>query len=280
MEILSYGSAPCCYVVNSKWKLGEKSFSSRQLGFTTIGNHVIHHHHTNVISGFGSFKSLNVLEGSKLCDSKVCSGGYDGYVIDGKEDAGDISDIEEPATKVLIPGLPDASNGESGAPIDSCFWQWKPKLNVHYEKAGCENVGSPHVLFLPGFGVGSFHYEKQLNDLGRDFRVWALDFLGQGMSLPFEDPTPQSKEGDASNGRTFSWDFGDEAEPWAKKLVYSMDLWQDQVRYFIEEASDMSNCTQLCCCMHVLFDSNISSVISIGMVCFANTMLKIIPCFF
>jgi len=55
---------------------------------------------------------------------------------------------------VLIPELPDESNGEHSAPITSCFWEWKPKLNVHYEKACCENVKSPSVLFLPGFGVG------------------------------------------------------------------------------------------------------------------------------
>ncbi|KAF7836113.1 pheophytinase, chloroplastic [Senna tora] len=234
MEILSYSSSPCCYILNSMWKLGEKSFNSRQLGFPTIGNNGIYH--TNVISRCGSSRSLNALEGSKHSNSKVYSGTYDGYVIDGEDDARDISGLEELATtKVLIPGLPGESNGDSGAPISSCFWEWKPKLNVHYEKAGCENMESPHVLFLPGFGVGSFHYEKQMKDLGRDFRVWALDFLGQGMSLPFEDPTPQLKEEDAPNGEISSWGFGDEAEPWAKKLVYSIDLWQEQVRYFIEE---------------------------------------------
>lgn len=243
MEILSYGSAPCCYVVNSKWKLGEKSFNSRQLGFPTTRNHGTCY--TNVISTKGSVSFYNMergsrsLEDSKQNNSKVYSGSYDGYVID-EEDARDISGSEEPATKILIPGLPDESKGEFGAPINSCFREWKPKLKVHYEKAGCENVDFPNVLFLPGFGVGSFHYEKQLKDLGRDFRVWALDFLGQGMSLPFEDPTPQSKEGDTTlNGKTSSWGFGDEAEPWAKKLVYSIDLWQDQVRYFIEEVRDM-----------------------------------------
>jgi len=111
---------------------------------------------------------------------------------------------------------------------------------VHYEKAGCENVNDlPRVLFLPGFGVGSFHYEKQLKDLGRDYRVWALDFLGQGMSLPFEDPAPLSNEEAASNGSVSSWGFGDETKPWATKLVYSVDLWQDQVRCFIEEVRDM-----------------------------------------
>ena len=183
-------------------------------------------------------RSLSALEGSRRMNCKVHSGSSDGYVIGSEED---ISGIEEAAaTKILTPGLPDGSNGDSGAPISNCFWEWRPKLNVHYEKAGCENVDSPHVLFLPGFGVGSFHYEKQLKDLGRDNRVWALDFLGQGMSLAFEDPAPQSKEGATSNGNsTSSWGFGDEAEPWASKLVYSIDLWQDQVRYFIEEVSDM-----------------------------------------
>ncbi|KAI4333064.1 hypothetical protein L6164_017916 [Bauhinia variegata] len=252
MEILSYGSAPSCYVVNSKLKLVERSLISRESRLPTTGNHGIYY--TKVVWRCGSTRfynidqsyvgnhgqqrgsrSLDAIEGSKRSGSKVYSGSYDGYVIGGEEDAKDITGTEEPATKLLIPDLPDELNGEPGAPISSCFWEWKPKLNVHYEKAGCENVDSPNVLFLPGFGVGSFHYQKQLKDLGRDFRVWALDFLGQGMSLPFENPTPHSKEGAISSGETSLWGFGDEAEPWATELVYSIDLWQDQVRYFIEE---------------------------------------------
>ncbi|TKY67950.1 Pheophytinase [Spatholobus suberectus] len=245
MEILSCGSGPCCQVVESKWKLVEKWLNSRQSRFPTVGNRGVYG--INTISRCRSvrfhdnkeqqrnFGSLSALEGSKRINCKVYSESYDGYVIGGEEDVTDISGIEESATNVVIPGLPDGSNGESGAPISSCFWEWKPKLNVHYEKAGCENVDSPHVLFLPGFGVGAFHYEKQLKDLGRDTRVWALDFLGQGLSLPFEDPAPHYKEGATSNGNASSWGFGDETEPWAAELVYSMDLWQEQVRYFIEE---------------------------------------------
>ncbi|KAK4253768.1 hypothetical protein QN277_010403 [Acacia crassicarpa] len=237
METLSYGLAPFCYVVNSKLNLSERCFNSRQLGFPNAGNHGIHNF--NTVSRFYNIerghRSLNTLRGFKQNNSKVYSGGYDGFVIDDEGDVTDISGIEQPAAKVRIPGLPNEAKGESGAVIRSCYWKWKPKLNVHYEKAGCENLESPQILFLPGFGVGAFHYEKQMKDLGRDFRVWALDFLGQGMSLPFEDPTLQSKEGGASNGKTSSWGFGDEAEPWAEKLVYSMDLWQDQVRYFIEK---------------------------------------------
>ncbi|XP_027353921.1 pheophytinase, chloroplastic isoform X1 [Abrus precatorius] len=235
MEILSYGPAPCCQVVDSKWKLVDKSLNSRQskrgsVRFYNIGQSFLE----NKVQQ-RDFRSLNALEGSKRVDCRIYSESYDGYVIGREGNVTNISGIEEHAANVVIPGIPGGSNGESGAPISSCFWEWKPKFNVHYEKGGCENVDSPHVLFLPGFGVGSFHYEKQLKDLGRDNRVWALDFLGQGLSLPFEDPAPHYREGVVSNGDDSSWGFGDETEPWATKLVYSIDLWQDQVRYFVEE---------------------------------------------
>ena len=206
MDFLSCGSGPCCQAVDMKWKLVGKCLNSRQARFPSVGNRsgsVRFHDNKELQRDFGS---LSALEGSKRTNCKAYSESYDGYVIGGEEDVADISGVEEPATNnVVIPGLPDGSNG---APISSCFWEWKPKLNVHYEKAGCENVDSPHVLFLPGFGVGSFHYEKQLRDLGRDTRVWALDFLGQGLSLPFEDPAPHyNKEGATSNGNVSSWGF-------------------------------------------------------------------------
>jgi len=145
-----------------------------------------------------------------------------------------ISGVKESTEKVLISRLPDEL--ESAA-ISSGFWEWKPKLTVHYEKAGCDNVNSPALLFLPGFGVGSFHYEKQLKDLGRDFRVWALDFLGQGKSLPIEDPAPLSKKAYLSEQKNIPSGFGDKPEPWAKYLVYSVDLWRDQVKCFVEEVN-------------------------------------------
>lgn len=244
METLSYGSAPCCQVVNTKTKSVKVSLDSSQSKVSCNRKHGVCF--TNNVFKIGSvrfsgkghqqrgFRSQSVFEGSKRLKFKVNSGRYGDYVIN-EEEARDIVGVEESPSKVLIPGVPDESNGDSGAVISSCFKGWKPKLNVHYEKAGCENVDSPNVLFLPGFGVGSFHYEKQMMDLGRDFRVWALDFLGQGMSLPFEDPTLSKKDGVTSSGNVSSWGFGDATEPWATELVYSVDLWQDQVRYFIEE---------------------------------------------
>lgn len=168
-------------------------------------------------------------------NSKILTENCNYYVADGNGSLRNISEREGSASKVLIPGLPDDTDGNCGSPISSCFWEWKPKFSVHYEKSGSENVNSPPVLFLPGFGVGSFHYEKQLKDLGREFRVWALDFLGQGMSLPSEDPAPSTKELDASEEKELAWGFGEEAVPWANELVYSIDLWQDQVCNFIEQ---------------------------------------------
>lgn len=134
--------------------------------------------------------------GCSRLNSKVLSSNSDSYVIDGDDDVECISGSGEATTKVLIPGLTD----EFSAQVHSCFWEWKPKMNVHYQKAGCKNLTSPPVLFLPGFGVGSFHYENQLKDLGQDYRVWAIDFLGQGMSLPAENPTSVFMDGDGTQG--------------------------------------------------------------------------------
>lgn len=252
MEILSHNFAPCRHVADTRQNLNNKHLNSRQAKLLggkrsrvllvrihkrvqcaslSAGGHLgLNHSGTNSI-----VKSFKAPQTSRSADSKVLSGSNSGYVIGGEEDASSISEEGESEAKVLIPPLPDESNGERGALISSCFWEWKPKLTVHYEKAGCENVGSPPVLFLPGFGVGSFHYEKQLKDLGRDFRVWALDFLGQGRSLPFEDPAPQYNRENDLEGKETLWGFGEKTEPWASQLVYSIDLWRDQVQYFVEE---------------------------------------------
>nr|XP_023924561.1 pheophytinase, chloroplastic isoform X2 [Quercus suber] len=256
MDILSYSGAPCSHVVNLRLELVVRSSDLHQSKLTfrkhkfrcteinsRCGSFRLYNIDQSLLkqhSHQGRFRSSSTLGGFRNVDLKVSSGNYDGYVIDGKEDARDISKPGESETKVVIPGMPDESNGESSAAVSSCFWEWKPKFNVHYEKSGCENATSPPVLFLPGFGVGSFHYEKQLKDLGRDFRVWAIDFLGQGMSLPSENPTPGSSEGDTLERKDSAWGFGDETEPWASELVYSIDLWQDQVRYFIEEVANSS----------------------------------------
>lgn len=236
MEILSCHSLPGYHVRMMSGQLLEKSLSPRLLRLSqcTYPRYSKQDHLClNKLYKSQAPQSYNPLKGFRSSDMRVFSG-YDSYVVDDEESLRSVTGSGERVTKVLIPGLPDESNGDHGAPISSCVLEWKPKLNVHYDKSGSDNVNSPPVLFLPGFGVGSFHYEKQLKDLGREFRVWAIDFLGQGMSLPSEDPT-QSKDGGISVGGNSLWGFGDETEPWANKLVYSIDLWRDQVQYFVEE---------------------------------------------
>ena len=255
MEILSYSSTPCCDAVNLRGKLVERSSNLRRFGLPDVSKkgvcgvqfdprsellrcYNLDRSFLKQLRYRGGFRSLSTTsENFKHVDPVLSSRSSNGYVIGADEDANvsETGESGESVTKVSIPGLPDESKGEFGAPVSSCFWEWKPKFNVHYEKAGCDNLGSPPVLFLPGFGVGSFHYEKQMKDLGRDFRVWAIDFLGQGRSLPFEDPAPRINEEGMSDGQDLAWGFGEKPEPWASELVYSIDLWQDQVRYFIEE---------------------------------------------
>lgn len=172
--------------------------------------------------------------------SSVLSDSLNSFTLDSEEGECSVADSAHSMPKILIPSLPDEENGDNVASISSCFWEWKPKLTVHYDTSGSENTDSMPILFLPGFGVGSYHYEKQLKDLGRNYRAWALDFLGQGMSLPVEDPTLESPDGDKGlfDGETTVWGFGDESKTWAKDLAFSVDLWRDQVRYFIKEVPE------------------------------------------
>uniref|UniRef100_A0A2C9VM85 AB hydrolase-1 domain-containing protein n=1 Tax=Manihot esculenta TaxID=3983 RepID=A0A2C9VM85_MANES len=217
MEILTFNIATCHGVANLRWKLVDKNSNSCKLKipasmkarvlcarvdhrigslrFSCVNKLFLGNPDQGKVS-----RSLNFPEGLKVVDSKVLSGDYNSYVIHRDEDVESTSGSGESTTKVLIPGLPDESRGECSAPINSCFWEWKPKLNVHYEKAGCQNVKSPPVLFLPGFGVGSFHYENQLKDLGREYRVWAIDFLGQASN-------PQLVKGVTLLNATPFWGF-------------------------------------------------------------------------
>lgn len=257
MEVISCHSVSCQYIVKFQGAMDHRSLSSHQTNLTIFrARHLIssvnkyefklwkncsidQFPRRKLYSSRRSLKIVNGLKGFDHGDPNALSGSYDSYVLDGEEDARNVGGDGKSVPKIAIPGLPDEAKGEYVAPVSSCYWEWKPKLNVHYETAGSENFDSPPVLFLPGFGVGSFHYQKQLKDLGRDFRTWALDFLGQGFSLPCEDPTSCMKTRDKSESdvQNLFWGFGDVSEPWARELAFSIDLWRDQVRYFITEVS-------------------------------------------
>ncbi|GJQ94900.1 pheophytinase, chloroplastic [Tanacetum coccineum] len=226
MEILSGHSAPCSRITPSRRKFPERNLGSIPSNFSRRRKY-------QDVCGLVRSKvwcSHNIRKLMTISAIKGVEG-----VIDVEESLEKVTKRRGSIPKVLVPGLPDESKGDVSAPVTTGRWEWKPKFNIHYERSGSRNVNAPQVLFLPGFGVGSFHYEKQLKDLGRDYGVWAIDFLGQGMSLPHEDPTRRQQNDGESQVEDHLWGFGDETEPWADDLVYSIDLWQDQVRYFIEE---------------------------------------------
>ncbi|KAG9143682.1 hypothetical protein Leryth_024629 [Lithospermum erythrorhizon] len=253
MGSLSYGCAPCCYAVYLRAEVRGINLNPhslkvpivrqrRLLCVLTKSNHFsdrsfdLDPFSANKFTMANSVPSIKNLTRYNHASTKVLNANSDSYVLDGEDDGRVLSDQGQSLPKLLIPSVPDESKGEDVASISSGFWEWKPQLNVHFETSGSENLNSPAVLFLPGFGVGSFHYEKQLKDLGRDYRVWAIDFLGQGMSMSNKDPTRKTEIlAKSEQGAMNFWGFGDESEPWANELVYSIDLWKEQVHYFIKE---------------------------------------------
>ncbi len=83
----------------------------------------------------------------------------------------------------------------------SQIWQWKG-YDIHYVQAGSRQADRPPILLVHGFGASTDHWRKNLEELEKDFSVWAIDLLG----------------------------FGRSAKP---NLEYSGQLWQEQLSDFI-----------------------------------------------
>ena len=64
---------------------------------------------------------------------------------------------------------------------------------------------------LPGFGVGTFHFDDNVHELSNYCTTFSVDLLGQGKSWPESDILPDMQ--------------------WR----YSVDNWRDQIIHFIEE---------------------------------------------
>ena len=90
----------------------------------------------------------------------------------------------------------------------------RPNLPIHYERhgpAGADDSSDlPILLLVPGFGVGTFHWERQFEALSKKCIVYSMDLLGQGKSWPTSAITSDDN------------------------LVYSAELWRDQIIFFIE----------------------------------------------
>ena len=132
--------------------------------------------------------------------------------------------------------------------LEERTWAFRGVHPVHYEVAYCPSPGGgggedgkseeegevvPLVL-LSGFGVASFHYRRLMRELllrnrrtdstgggpssegrRREYRIYALDYLGQGRSWP----------PDCDDGRS----------PAESGLGYSADTWVEQVACFVSD---------------------------------------------
>jgi pimeloyl-ACP methyl ester carboxylesterase len=82
-------------------------------------------------------------------------------------------------------------------------WQWQGH-SIYYCKTGTRIAGKPPLLLVHGFGASTDHWRKNMQGLESEWEVWAIDLLG----------------------------FGRSAKP---DLVYSGNLWQEQLNDFIRE---------------------------------------------
>jgi len=57
-------------------------------------------------------------------------------------------------------------------------YTWKHDFEVSFVREG--QADKPALLLLPGFGVGAFHYDRNIQELSKNFEVYSLDLLGQG----------------------------------------------------------------------------------------------------
>lgn len=49
---------------------------------------------------------------------------------------------------------------------------------LRYYKAGS---AGPPIILVHGFGVGAYHYEKNMQQLSQQYTVYALELMGQGV---------------------------------------------------------------------------------------------------
>lgn len=87
--------------------------------------------------------------------------------------------------------------------IDGQYWHWRGH-DIYYVISGTAHSPYPPLLLVHGFGASTDHWRKNVEELSREFQVFAIDLLG----------------------------FGRSAKP---NLQYSGELWRDQLHDFITE---------------------------------------------
>jgi pimeloyl-ACP methyl ester carboxylesterase len=91
--------------------------------------------------------------------------------------------------------------------IDIKTWQWQG-FDIGYRQAGVDNADRPAVVLIHGFGAYSIHWRKNMPELAKTCRVYAIDLLGYGKSAK---PSP------------------------GQPLDYTFETWAQQVLDFCEQ---------------------------------------------
>jgi len=89
------------------------------------------------------------------------------------------------------------------ATVSGQYWQWREQ-QIYYVEAGDCASDYPPLLLIHGFGASTDHWRKNIAQLQKDFKVYAIDLLG----------------------------FGRSSKP---DWVYSGKLWEEQLTAFIQE---------------------------------------------
>ncbi len=93
---------------------------------------------------------------------------------------------------------------QSALAIQNATWQWQG-FTIGYQYAGTHQTNAPAVVLIHGFGASSIHWRKNIPELAKTCRVYAIDLLGYGKSAK---PTP------------------------GKPLDYTFETWGQQIRDF------------------------------------------------
>lgn len=115
---------------------------------------------------------------------------------------------DQPSTSGRCDPQINSTFDDDSSPHQCEFYDWKWGSKISYVRAG---QSGPPLLLCHGFGVGSYHFERNISVLAQNHRVYAVDLLGLGQSWP------SNPECEVSG-----------------PLRLSADTWTEQLHHFIQ----------------------------------------------
>jgi len=138
--------------------------------------------------------------------------------------------VAPPAAAALEenPALRPAGSGTAG---ERFVWEWRPCVEVHFERLAPAERGCCRsaVVMVHGFGAEGGYYAEQLRAVaGAGAVAYAVDLLGQGRSWPSRDPAPAAE--------ATAWGWGEALEAnFQGGLAFGEPTWLEQLDTFIRQ---------------------------------------------